>query len=71
MFKLAAPAREREPDTRVPFGNRAAPGTRLLDDSSEPSVIHLAGVACEMPDPEAVNTRHIQHSILLRSIADV
>lgn len=69
MFKLAAVAREREPDTYVPFVGHAAPGTLLLDDGSKLVMIRLGGIAWETAEPELVNARHAQRNILLRNIA--
>ncbi len=69
MFKIAAVAREREPDTYVPFVGHASPGTLLLDDGSKLVMIRLGGIAWETADPELVNARHAQRNILLRNIA--
>lgn len=69
MFKIKGAAREREPDTYVPFIGHAAEGVLLLDDGSLLTMLHLDGAAFEMADPGEVNSRHAQRNILLRNIA--
>lgn len=65
----AAAAREREPDTYVPYIGHAAPGVVLLDDGSLLAMLHLEGAAFETADAQEVNGRHAQRNVLLRNIA--
>lgn len=67
MFSAAA--REREPDTYVPYIGHAAPGTILLDDGSLLAMLRLDGAPFELADPTLVNALHAQRNILLRNIA--
>lgn len=69
MLRLSAAAREREPDTYVPFVGHASPGTLLLDDGSKLVMIRLGGVAWETEDPELVNSRHAQRNNLFKNLA--
>ncbi|MDH0699716.1 MULTISPECIES: VirB4 family type IV secretion/conjugal transfer ATPase [unclassified Agrobacterium] len=69
MFNLSAAAREREPDTYVPYIGHATPGVLLLDDGSLMAMLRLDGAAFETADPLEVNARHAQRNILLRNIA--
>ncbi|MBP2300910.1 VirB4 family type IV secretion/conjugal transfer ATPase [Azospirillum picis] len=64
-----ASARERTPDTYVPYLGHAAAGTLLLDDGALLAMIRLDGVPFETADPAEVNARHAQRNILLRNIA--
>jgi type IV secretion system protein VirB4 len=69
MFKFAAVAREREPDTYVPYIGHAAPGTVMLDDGSLLAVLRLDGIGWETADVAEVNARHAQRNVLLRNLA--
>lgn len=69
MPSRSAIAREREPDTYVPYLGHAAPGVILLDDGGLLAILHLAGIAWETADPDELNARHAQRNILLRNIA--
>ncbi|HYH37632.1 MAG TPA: VirB4 family type IV secretion/conjugal transfer ATPase [Azospirillum sp.] len=62
-------AREREPDTYVPYLGHAATDALLLDDGSLLAMIALNGAAFEMADADAVNGRHARRNVLLRNIA--
>lgn len=68
MFNQTA-AREREPDTYVPYIGHASPGVLLLDDGSLLAMLRLEGAAFETEDPAQVNARHAQRNMLLRNIA--
>jgi type IV secretion system protein VirB4 len=69
MFKIKGAAREREPDTYVPFIGHASAGVLLLDDGSLLTMLRLDGAAFELADTGEVNSRHAQLNILLRNIA--
>ena len=69
MFSRAASAREREPDTYLPYVGHATPGVILLDDGGLLAMIRIGGIAWETADPDEVNARHAQRNILLRNIA--
>ena len=69
MFRVKAAAREREPDTYVPYIGHASPGVLLLDDGSLLAMIRLDGAPFETADPREVNARHAQRNILLRNLA--
>ena len=69
MSRSAELAREREPDTYVPFIGHAAPGVLLLDDGSLLAMLRLDGMAFETTDPREINARHAQRNILLRNLA--
>src|SRR4051812_9003879 len=69
MPRLDAIAREREPDTYVPFVGHASPDVILLDDGSVLAMLSLHGIAWETADAEEVNARHSQRNLLLRNIA--
>ncbi len=69
MFKPGASTREREPDTYVPYLGHAIPGVMLLDNGDKLAVLHLRGISCETPEPDAVNAEHSNLSVLLRNIA--
>ncbi|KAA0577909.1 VirB4 family type IV secretion/conjugal transfer ATPase [Azospirillum sp. B21] len=62
-------ARERDPDTYVPYLGHAAAGTLLLDDGSLLAMIELAGAGFETAAAEEVNARHGRRNLLLRNIA--
>ncbi|QCG93081.1 VirB4 family type IV secretion/conjugal transfer ATPase (plasmid) [Azospirillum sp. TSA2s] len=69
MFSANLAARERPPDTYLPYLGHADAGTLLLDDGALLAMIELEGVAFETADPAEVNARHAQRNILLRNIA--
>jgi len=69
MFRLDAIAREREPDTYVPYLGHAAPDALLLDDGSLLAMIALDGAAFETAAADEVNARHARRNLLLRNIA--
>ena len=69
MFKIGSSAREREPDTYVPYLGHATPGVLLLDNGDKLVMLHLGGIAWETSDPDAINAKHAQRNILLRNIA--
>lgn len=69
MFNFSAAAREREPDTYVPYIGHASPSVLLLDDGSLMAMLRLDGAPFETADPMEVNARHAQRNILLRNIA--
>ena len=69
MFKIKGAAREREPDTYVPYIGHASEGVVLLDDGSLLAMLRLDGAAFELADPREVNARHAQRNILLRNIS--
>ncbi|WP_376100928.1 hypothetical protein ACE7GA_26760 (plasmid) [Roseomonas sp. CCTCC AB2023176] len=69
MPKLGAGAREREPDTYVPFIGHAAPGVLLLDDGSLLAVLAADGLCAELADAAEVNARHAALNVLLRNVA--
>ena len=69
MFSRAASAREREPDTYLPYVGHATPGVILLDDGGLLAMIRVGGIAWETADPDELNARHAQRNILLRNIA--
>ncbi|ONF49428.1 VirB4 family type IV secretion/conjugal transfer ATPase [Methylobacterium radiotolerans] len=69
MFKIKGAAREREPDTYVPYIGHATDGLVLLDDGSLLAVLRLDGAAFELADPSDVNSRFEQRNILLRNLA--
>lgn len=62
-------AREREPDTYVPYIGHASPSVLLLDDGSLLAMLRLEGAAFETEDPGQVNARHAQRNMLLRNLA--
>lgn len=62
-------AREREPDTYVPYLGHAAPGTLLLDDGALLAMIELGGAGFETAAADEVNARHSRRNLLLRNIA--
>lgn len=62
-------ARERDPDTYVPYLGHAAPGTLLLDDGALLAMIGLGGAGFETAAAEEVNARHSRRNLLLRNIA--
>jgi type IV secretion system protein VirB4 len=62
-------AREREPDTYVPYVGHRAPGVLLLDDGSKLVMLHLRGIAWETADTEDLNAKHAQRNVMLRNIA--
>ena len=65
----SAAAREREPDTYVPYIGHAAPGLILLDDGALLAMLRLGGAPFETADPMLVNALHNQRNTLLRNIA--
>ena len=69
MPRASAIAREREPDTYVPFVGHAAPNVILLDDGALLAMLALDGIAWETADVDDVNARHAQRNLLLRNIA--
>ena len=72
MFKSARArieAREREPDTYVPYIGHATPNVILLDDGSLLAMFRLDGLPFETTDPQQINARHAQRNIVLRNIA--
>lgn len=62
-------AREREPDTYVPYLGHATPGTLLLDDGSLLAMMELGGAGFETAAAGEVNARHSRRNLLLRNIA--
>ncbi len=69
MPSIKGSAREREPDTYLPYVGHATPNVLLLDDGSQLAMLRLAGIAWETTDPAEINARHAQRNILLRNIA--
>lgn len=69
MFKLGSSAREREPDTYLPYVGHGTPGVLVLDNGDKLAMIHLRGVAWETADPDMTNAQHAQLNVLLRNIA--
>ena len=69
MPNRAASAREREPDTYLPYVGHATPGVILLDDGGLLAMLRVGGIAWETADPDELNARHAQRNILLRNIA--
>ena len=69
MLSRAASAREREPDTYLPYVGHATPGIVLLDDGGLLAMIRVGGIAWETADLDELNARHAQRNILLRNIA--
>ncbi len=69
MPKFGAAAREREPDTYVPYIGHAAPGVLLLDDGSLLAVLAVDGLSAELADVAEVNARHAALNVLLRNVA--
>lgn len=69
MPKIAGAAREREPDTYVPYLGHVSPGVVMLDDGSLLAMLALEGCAWELADADEVNARHAQRNILLRNLA--
>ncbi|GAC1341890.1 MAG: VirB4 family type IV secretion system protein [Bradyrhizobium sp.] len=69
MSRSVASAREREPDTYVPFLGHAAPGVMLLDNGDQLAMLHIGGIAWETADLDAVNARHARLNVTLRNIA--
>ncbi len=68
MFKGSS-AREREPDTYVPYLGHAAPGVMLLDNGDKLVMLQLGGISWETADDDSVNARHSSLNVLLRNIA--
>jgi len=68
MFKGSS-AREREPDTYVPYLGHATPGVMLLDNGDKLVMLHLRGIAWETAEADAVNAKHSNLNVLLRNIA--
>lgn len=64
-----ASAREREPDTYMPYIGHAAEDVLLLDDGSLLIMFRLAGLPFELVGPVDINSRHAQRNVLLRNIA--
>ena len=69
MRRDSAVAREREPDTYVPYVGHSSPNVVLLDDGSVLAMLQLDGIAWETADVEEVNARHAQRNLLLRNVA--
>lgn len=69
MFETLALARERAPDTYVPYLGHASHNVVLLDDGSLLAMFHLDGMAFETADVQSVNGRHEQRNIVLRNLA--
>ena len=69
MRRGSAVAREREPDTYVPYVGHSSPNVVLLDDGSVLAMLQLDGIAWETADIEEVNARHAQRNLLLRNVA--
>ena len=69
MRRGSAVAREREPDTYVPYVGHSSPDVVLLDDGSVLAMLQLDGIAWETADVEEVNARHAQRNLLLRNVA--
>ena len=69
MFKLGSSAREREPDTYLPYVGHGTPGVLVLDDSDKLAMVHPHGVAWETADLDAINAKQAQLNVLLRNIA--
>ena len=69
MPKFGAAAREREPDTYVPYIGHAAPGVLLLDDGSLLAVLAVDGLSAELADVAEVNARHAALNVLLRNVS--
>jgi len=68
MFKGSS-AREREPDTYVPYLGHATPSVMLLDNGDKLVMLHLRGIAWETAEADAVNAMHSNLNVLLRNIA--
>ena len=69
MPRNGAIAREREPDTYVPYVGHALRDVVLLDDGSVFAMLQLDGIAWETADIGEVNARHAQRNLLLRNVA--
>lgn len=69
MFNLGASAREREPDTYVPYLGHGTPNVLLLDNGDKLAMLKIAGIPWETSDFDAVNSKHAQLNVLLRNIA--
>lgn len=69
MPKVWGAAREREPDTYVPFIGHAAPGMLLLDDGSLLVMLAVDGAFFELADAAEVNARHAAFNVVLRNLA--
>ena len=69
MPEITGAARERAPDTYLPYLGHVAPGVLLLDDGALLAVLRLEGAGWETADPDEVNARHAQRNILLRNLA--
>lgn len=69
MFSSLIAAREREPDTYLPYLGHASPGVVLLDDGGLLAMLRIGGIAWETADLEEINARHSSLNGLLRNIA--
>lgn len=69
MPEITGAARERAPDTYLPYLGHVAPGVLLLDDGALLAMLRLEGAGWETADPDEVNARHAQRNILLRNLA--
>ena len=69
MFNFGSSAREREPDTYVPYLGHASPGVMLLDNGDKLVMLHVRGIAWETADADGINAKHAQLNILLRNVA--
>ena len=69
MSSRTASAREREPDTYMPFIGHTSPGVVILDNGDKLAMIQLAGIAWQTADVAEVNARHSGLNGLLRNIA--
>ena len=63
MFKIKGAAREREPDTYVPYIGHASEGVMLLDDGSLLTMLRLDGIEFELAEPGDVIGRHSARTI--------
>jgi type IV secretion system protein VirB4 len=69
MPKLSAVAREREPDTYIPYVGHATRDVLILDDGSKLAMLRIGGIAWETAEYDEINGKHAQLNILLRNIA--
>lgn len=69
MFKLGSSAREREPDTYMPYLGHGTPDVLMLDNGDKLAMVHLGGIAWETAEPDAINAKHANLNVLLRNIA--
>ena len=69
MPRIRGAARERDPETYLPYLGHVADDVVLLDDGSLLAMLRLEGAPFELADPADINARHARLNTLWRNLA--